>query len=105
MANSCECPCNPGYFLGIYLVSEPEVEKWLYRYLFGTGYQMPEVKYEWIIELKYLKKSERDKLAEVKEEGLRQLKQYASSRKFINNDSIKKVLIVFIGKDEYVVYN
>ncbi len=86
-------------------VSEPEVENGYIDIYLERDIRMPEVKYEWIIELKYLKKSERDKLAEVKEEGLRQLKQYASSRKFINTDSIKKVLIVFIGKDEYVVYN
>ncbi len=85
-------------------VSEPEVENGYIDIYLERDIRMPEVKYEWIIELKYLKKSERDKLAEVKEEGLRQLEEYADSRKFSNKENLKKVLIVFIAKDEYVIY-
>ena len=85
-------------------VSEPEVENGYIDIYLERDIRMPEVKYEWIIELKYLRKSEKDKLPEVKEEGLAQLKEYAASRRFMNEDNIKQVLIVFIGKDEYLVY-
>ncbi len=51
-------------------VSEPEVENGYIDIYLERDIRLPEVKYEWIIELKYLKKSERDKLAEVKEEGV-----------------------------------
>ncbi|MEJ6952525.1 AAA family ATPase [Natronospora cellulosivora (SeqCode)] len=80
----------------------------------GNGYidiylekdlRIPDIKYEWIIELKYLKKADKDKLADVKEEGLRQLQEYANSRKFAEKDDIKKALVIFIGKDEYFIYN
>jgi len=65
--------------------------------------RMPDVKYEWLLELKYVKKSERDKLMQVKEEGLRQLKRYSESRNFDDKKDIKKALVVFIGKDQYVI--
>lgn len=40
-------------------------------------------------------------MPEVKEEGLKQLERYAASRKFGDKDNIKRVLLIFIGKDEY----
>ncbi|AZO93467.1 AAA family ATPase [Halocella sp. SP3-1] len=82
-------------------VSETEVENGYIDIYLERDIRMPDVKYEWIIELKYLKKSERDKLAEVKREGLKQLERYAASRKFEDKDNIKQALIIFIGKDEY----
>jgi hypothetical protein len=85
-------------------VSESEIENGYIDIYLERDIRMPGVKYEWIIELKYIKKSDRDKLPEVKEEGLRQLKEYATSCKFRDKDSIKQALIIFIGKDEYVLY-
>ncbi|QTL99711.1 AAA family ATPase [Iocasia frigidifontis] len=81
--------------------SETEVENGYIDIYLERDIRMPDVKYEWIIELKYLKKSERDKLAEVKQEGLKQLERYAASRKFEDKDNIKQALLIFIGKDEY----
>ncbi len=66
-------------------------------------FRMPDVKYEWIIELKYLKKDEKGKMGRLKEEGRRQLEKYMKSREFAEKDNVKKALIIFIGKDEYVV--
>ncbi|AZO93465.1 AAA family ATPase [Halocella sp. SP3-1] len=81
--------------------SETEVENGYIDIYLERDIRMPDVKYEWIIELKYLKKSERDKLAVVKREGLKQLERYAASRKFKDKDNIKQALLIFIGKDEY----
>lgn len=86
-------------------VSEPEVENGYIDIFLERDIRMPEVKYEWIIELKYLKKADRRKLPEVKEEGLMQLREYAGSSKFRDREGIKKVLIVFIGKDKFEVYS
>jgi hypothetical protein len=64
-------------------------------------------KFQYLIELKYIKESERDTLEKVKEEGLRQLKKYEESN-FIRNefeaDDLKKILIIAIGKkDIYII--
>nr|WP_330165264.1 PD-(D/E)XK nuclease domain-containing protein [Iocasia fonsfrigidae] len=82
-------------------VSETEVENGYIDIYLERDIRMPDVKYEWIIELKYLKKNEQDKLAEVKRGGLKQLARYAASHKFKNKDNIKQALLIFIGKDEY----
>lgn len=85
-------------------ISESEVEDGYLDIFLERDIRMPEVKYEWIIELKYLKKSKKSKLEKVKEEGLAQLQKYANSRKFANKKDIKQVLIVFIGKDEFRIF-
>ena len=85
------------------LVSNKENGQVLDEIIVKKDIRMPEVNYEWIIELKYLKKSERNRLEEVKREGLKQLKGYVDSREFKDRENIKHALIVFIGKDEYEV--
>lgn len=64
-------------------------------------------KFQWIIELKYIKESERNSLEKVKEEGLKQLKAYAESklvREQLGTEDLKKVLIIVVGKkDIYTV--
>ncbi|WP_425448546.1 AAA family ATPase [Dethiothermospora halolimnae] len=84
-------------------ISEREVENGYIDIYLEKDIRMAEVNYEWIIELKYLKKSERNRLEEVKREGLKQLKGYVDSREFKDRKNVKHALIVFIGKDEYEV--
>ncbi|MCR1973790.1 ATP-binding protein [Clostridium sporogenes] len=58
-------------------------------------------KFQWIIELKYIKESERDTLEKVKEEGIKQLQGYAESKMVqeeLGEDDLKKVLILVVGK-------
>ncbi|WP_315115529.1 AAA family ATPase [uncultured Clostridium sp.] len=60
-------------------------------------------KFQWIIELKYIKESERDTLEKVKEEGLKQLQGYAESKMVqeeLGEDDLKKVLILVVGKKD-----
>ena len=64
---------------------------------------MPETKYEWLLELKYLKKSEIKQIEKAKIEGLKQLQRYAKSTEFANKKNLKKALIIFSGKSDYVV--
>jgi hypothetical protein len=65
--------------------------------------------FEWIIELKYLKESERQKLEDFKREGLKQLKRYVDSlkaREGLKEETLKKVLILVVGKkDVYYQFN
>lgn len=63
----------------------------------------PDIKYEWILELKYLKKSEEGRLEEVKRTGLQQLHKYAASRDFMDKSYIKQALLIYIGKDEVII--
>ncbi|MBY6951382.1 ATP-binding protein [Clostridium botulinum] len=64
-------------------------------------------KFQWIIELKYIKEKERDTLEKVKEEGLKQLQGYAESKMVkeeLGVENLKKVLILVAGKkDIYTV--
>lgn len=83
--------------------SEREVENGFIDIYLERDFRVPNVKYEWLLELKYVKKSERAKLEQVKQEGLKQLRHYAESRNFANKTDLKKALLVFIGKDEYLI--
>ncbi len=52
---------------------------------------------------KIFEKSEIGLLEQVKVEGLVQLKRYTASERFRGKQNLKSVLIIFIGKDEYVL--
>ncbi|WP_142413933.1 ATP-binding protein [Hathewaya massiliensis] len=65
-------------------------------------------KFQWIIELKYIKESERDTLEKVKEEGLKQLKSYAESKmaeEELGTEDLKKALIIVVGKKDIYTEN
>ncbi|XOQ58587.1 MAG: PD-(D/E)XK nuclease domain-containing protein [Clostridium sp.] len=60
-------------------------------------------KFQWIIELKYIKENERNTLQKVKEDGLKQLKGYENSKMVqeeLGVDDLKKVLIIVVGKKD-----
>lgn len=67
---------------------------------------IPDLRYEWLLELKYLKESETSRLEAVTREGLDQLKSYAQSfSQGAAHPRLRKALLVFHGKDEiYVNY-
>lgn len=64
-------------------------------------------KFQYLIELKYIKESERNTLEKVKEEGLKQIKTYEESN-FINEgfegDDLKKVLVIVVGKKDIYTF-
>ncbi|MGV8154243.1 MAG: AAA family ATPase [Alkaliphilus sp.] len=82
--------------------SEQEIENGYIDIYLEKDIRTPEAKYEWLIELKYLKKSESKQIEKAKEEGLKQLKRYASSIEFDGKKNLKKALIIFSGKSNYV---
>ncbi|WP_138206944.1 ATP-binding protein [Haloimpatiens lingqiaonensis] len=60
-------------------------------------------KFQWIIELKYIKESERDTLEKIKAQGLKQLQSYGESKMVkeeLGNEDLKKVLIIMVGKKD-----
>ncbi|EJO5348262.1 AAA family ATPase [Clostridium botulinum] len=65
-------------------------------------------KFQWIIELKYIKESERDTLEKVKKEGQKQLQKYAESKMVkeeLGEDDLKKVLVIVVGKKDIYTIN
>jgi hypothetical protein len=62
----------------------------------------PEIKYEWIFELKYCKTDAKETDITAKgNEGVEQVKQYLQSNRFANRTDLKAAVIVFIGKNKY----
>ncbi|MEL7596742.1 MAG: AAA family ATPase, partial [Clostridiaceae bacterium] len=64
------------------------------------------VDYEWIIELKYLKESDRKKLDETKQQALEQLSGYGESYqidKGFDGKKVKKAAVVVVGKKDVYV--
>jgi hypothetical protein len=66
----------------------------------------PDLPYEWVWEIKYIKKEEAKKEAFVKskqEEALAQLKKYRDSYSFAGRTDVKFLSVIFIGKDQYEI--
>jgi len=82
-----EIETNTGY-IDIYLLRSPLV---------------PEVKYEWIFELKYFKASEK-KLAAHRLDAQKQLQSYHSSAMMKDRKDVKRAVILFIGKNKYELF-
>ena len=84
--------------------SEYEVEDGFIDVLLSKNKAFEEsIKYEWMIELKYIKEKDRNTLEEIKKQGLDQLKRYSNSSKLSSSydkKHMKKLLIVVIGKKE-----
>jgi hypothetical protein len=84
------------------LQSEPEVTGGFIDIYLERDIRFPDVKYEWLWELKYIKKEQ--SLEGVKAEGLEQLNRYAESPRFRGKENLKKALLIFRGKDECFVF-
>jgi hypothetical protein len=66
--------------------------------------RLPEVKWEWILELKYCKTGAKpSEIAKLQKEGEEQLKQYLTSHRLGNRTDLKAAVIVFIGKNKYKI--
>ncbi|HOJ11690.1 MAG TPA: PD-(D/E)XK nuclease domain-containing protein [Clostridiales bacterium] len=60
------------------------------------------IRYEWIIELKYLKEQDRNKFNKVLQDAENQLKCYANSsriKEMKNIGKIKRAAVIMVGKD------
>ncbi|ADD01939.1 AAA-ATPase-like protein [Thermoanaerobacter italicus Ab9] len=84
-------------------ISERETDGGYIDIYLERDIRIPDIKYEWLIEIKYVKKSEKDKVDKIKEEGIKQLKKYRESRGLKEREDVKQALLIFIGKDEYQV--
>jgi hypothetical protein len=66
---------------------------------------LPQVRYEWLLELKYCKASASE--AEIianREQGLVQMNEYVNSYRMEGRTDLKAAVIVFIGKDKFEIH-
>lgn len=87
-----------------FIKSENENDKGYVDIMLKRKIQLESItKFEWIIELKYIKESDRDILKKVEEQGLRQLKMYGESKMVqeeLKREGLKKALIIAVGKKD-----
>jgi hypothetical protein len=63
---------------------------------------LPQVKWEWVFELKYCKTDANEaKIAEKRDEGMKQIREYLASERLKGHTDLKAAVIVFIGKNKY----
>ena len=91
-----------------FIKSEDENNKGYVDLMLRRKIQLKDItKFEWIIELKYIKESDWGTLEKVKEQGLKQLQLYGESKMVqdeLDKEGLKKVLIIVVGKiDIYTV--
>ncbi|MDR0610900.1 MAG: ATP-binding protein [Planctomycetaceae bacterium] len=64
----------------------------------------PQVKYEWVWELKYCKTDAKEtEIDQKRKKGLEQLNRYITASRLKDRPNLKSALLVFIGKDKYEI--
>jgi uncharacterized protein YlbG (UPF0298 family) len=84
-------------------ISEREVGEGYTDILLKKGIGTPEVRYEWLLELKYLKQENRKQLDPIRKKASKQIQGYMKSRELVGRPNLKAVALIFIGKDEIVI--
>ncbi|MBW9155113.1 ATP-binding protein [Clostridium tagluense] len=92
-----------------FIKSEDENSKGYVDLMLKRKIQFKDItKFQWIIELKYIKESDRNTLEKVKEQGLKQLEMYGQSKMVqdeMQKEELKKVLIIVVGKKDIYTVN
>jgi hypothetical protein len=84
-------------------VSETEVEDGYMDIFLYRSPRLPDIKYEWVWEIKYLKKEDERELKTKQDESVEQLKRYKRSARFEKRSDVKFASILFVGKDRYEI--
>jgi hypothetical protein len=80
-------------------VSTGYTDIWLKR-----SHLFPEIPFEWVWEIKYVKKEDADNEAVLqakRDESRAQLEKYRHSHLFANRTDVRYLSLIFIGKDKY----
>jgi hypothetical protein len=87
-------------------VSEREVEGGYVDIYLQRSPLLPDVKYEWVWEVKYIKKDRKSKAAlhDAREQAFAQIDRYRKAHYFANRSDIRYAAIIFIGKDKYEIH-
>ncbi|MDR0688421.1 MAG: PD-(D/E)XK nuclease domain-containing protein [Prevotellaceae bacterium] len=65
---------------------------------------LPEVKYEWIFEIKYCKASATEaEIAAKRSEGMEQLGQYLHAHRMKGRPDLRAALLIFTGKNKFEI--
>ncbi|GHT43204.1 hypothetical protein AGMMS49965_16510 [Bacteroidia bacterium] len=62
---------------------------------------LPEIPWEWVWEIKYVKKSDAKSVGEKRKEASAQLEKYRQSHLFAERADVRYLSVIFIGKDKY----
>jgi len=82
------------------------------EYETGSGYtdiylqrnpQLPQIKHEWVLEIKYLKTGEEKKIPQAQNEASEQLHRYIHAHRLTGRNDLKTAIVVFIGKNMYEI--
>jgi hypothetical protein len=65
--------------------------------------RLPDIPYEWVWEIKYLKKEDAKELKAKEDKSVGQLSRYKRSARFENRSDVKFASITFVGKDRYEI--
>jgi hypothetical protein len=86
--------------------SEKEVEHGYIDIFLQRSPLRPEIPYEWVWELKYLKKDDATEaqVTATLAEARAQLEKYRRSGLFAGRDDVKFATLLFIGKEQYQVF-
>ena len=84
-------------------VSEQETNKGYIDIYLLRNPLAPQVKYEWIFELKYFKASEMPTDAD-RSHAKSQLQNYSGSYSLKDKKDVKKAVVLFVGKDKYELF-
>jgi hypothetical protein len=84
-------------------VSQGYVDIYLQR-----SHLLPDIPYEWVWEVKYIKKADANNkktniLEKAQKEARAQLERYKKSSKFANRTDVRYLSLIFIGKDKYKI--
>ncbi|GAP72549.1 AAA ATPase [Candidatus Symbiothrix dinenymphae] len=83
--------------------TEKEVENGYIDIFLQRSPLLPDIKYEWVWELKYLKKGDRKALHSARNDARAQLEKYRNSREFAERADVRFASIIFIGKDKFEI--
>ncbi len=84
-------------------LTEKEVENGYIDIFLQRSPLLPDIKYEWVWELKYLKKGDRKALHSARHDARAQLEKYRNSREFAGRADMRFASIIFIGKDKFEI--
>jgi hypothetical protein len=84
-------------------IHETEVEDGYMDLFLYRNQLFPDIKYEWVWEIKYLKKENASELKTKQDKSVEQLAKYKRSARFENRTDVKFASITFVGKDMYEI--
>jgi hypothetical protein len=85
-------------------ITELEVSKGYVDIYMQRSHLLPNIPYEWVWEIKYVKKEDENNkkiLDKKRNEARTQLKKYRNSSMFADRTDIRYLSLIFIGKDQY----